>query len=72
MSEQNTKLDGIELFYWLVKTRGMTESRAVDWMQNNNQDLSFVDDVREFLKSDTVIPVEEAWILTKLVKSVEG
>jgi hypothetical protein len=72
MSDQNTKLAGIELFYWLVKTREMTESRAVETMQNNNQDMSFVDDVREFLKSDAVIPVEEAWVLTKLVKSVEG
>ena len=45
MSDYNVKLEGLELLYHLLKVRKMSYKSAVELMIENNQDMTFLDEV---------------------------
>ena len=45
MSNYTVKLEGLELLYHLLKVRKMSYKSAVELMIENNQDMTFLDEV---------------------------
>jgi hypothetical protein len=46
MSNYTVKIEGLELLYHLIKNKDMTYKQAIKVMEDNNQDMTFLKDLK--------------------------
>ena len=46
MSNYNVQLEGLQLLYHLMKNKDMTYKQAVKVMEDNNQDMTFLNELK--------------------------
>ena len=46
MSNYTKKIDGLELLYHLIKNKGRTYEQAIKTMQEHNQDMTFLNELK--------------------------
>ena len=46
MSNYTVKIEGLELLYHLIKNKDMTYKQAIKVMEDNNQDMTFLNELK--------------------------